>query len=110
MSVNTRNFYEELKEAVFKPVTYTIYNKIDDECYVSFLNKKNNTIYSIDDFVYFDFNLEKKEQFLIKMYNKEYLKNVISLKNALKNINEIKIYVDHDNGILRVIKLKDYII
>ena len=35
-----RDFYKELKENCFKKITYTIYNKMDDENYITYLEKK----------------------------------------------------------------------
>lgn len=101
-----RDFYEELKNNNFKPLTYTLYNKIDDDCYVQFLNKTYNEIYSIDDFEYYEFNMTDKERFLIKMYNSEYLSNVKKLKELFKDENKVKIIVDHNDGRLFLIKLK----
>lgn len=102
-----RDFYEELKDKNFKNITYTLFNKIDDECYVDFLNKKLNNIYSVDDFEYYDFDLSDKERFLIKMYNSEYLKNVKALQSKINNFIGVKVIIDHDFGRLIVVKLKD---
>lgn len=89
----SRDFYNELKEENFKKVTYTIYNKMDDENYISFLEKTFGEPFSVEDFKYYDFDLTDKERFLITMYNKEYLTNIKNLKNQLKIVG-VKVYVD----------------
>lgn len=88
-----RDFYSELNEDNFKKITYTIYNKMDDENYISYLEKKFGEPFSVEDFKYYDFSLTDKERFLIKMHNKEYLHNIKKLKNKLI-IEGVKVYVD----------------
>ena len=78
-----RNFYEELKEENFIKITYGIFNKMDDEQYISFLEKKFKEPFSVEDFKYYDFVLSDKEKFLIKMHNKEFLKNVKTLNELI---------------------------
>lgn len=88
-----RDFYSELNEENFKKVTYTIYNKMDDENYITLLEKTFGEPFSVEDFKYYDFELTEKEKFLIKMHNKEYLNNIKDLKNKLK-IMGVKVYTD----------------
>lgn len=88
-----RDFYSELNEEKFKKVTYTIYNKMDDENYITLLEKTFGEPFSVEDFKYYDFELTEKERFLIKMHNKEYLNNIKDLKNKLK-IMGVKVYTD----------------
>lgn len=90
-----RDFYSELNEENFKKVTYTIYNKMDDENYITLLEKTFGEPFSVEDFKYYDFKLTEKERFLIKMHNKEYLNNIKDLKNKLK-IMGVKVYVDYN--------------
>lgn len=102
-----RNFYEELNEDNFIKITYGIFNKMDDEQYINFLEKTFNEPFSVEDFKYYDFVLTDKEKFLIKMYNKEFLKNVKTLKENLKNKIGVKVYVDYSVGNVRVVKLNN---
>jgi hypothetical protein len=99
-----RNFYDELNEDNFKKITYTIYNKMDDENYITYLEKKFNEVFSVEDFKYYDFDLTDKEKFLLKMHNKDYLNNVKILKKEIST-DGIKVYVDFEEGIVRVVKL-----
>lgn len=99
-----RDFCSELKEENFKKITYTIYNQMDDENYIAYLEKRFNDIFSIEDFKYYDFELSDKEKFLLKMHNRDFLLNVKSLKRVITK-DGIKVYVDFENGIVRVVKL-----
>ena len=99
-----RDFCSELKEENFKKITYTIYNQMDDENYIAYLEKRFNDIFSIEDFKYYDFELNDKEKFLLKMHNRDFLLNVKSLKRIISK-DGIKVYVDFENGIVRVVKL-----
>ena len=99
-----RDFCSELKEENFKKITYTIYNQMDDENYIAYLEKRFNDIFSIEDFKYYDFELSDKEKFLLKMHNRDFLLNVKSLKRVISK-DGIKVYVDFENGIVRVVKL-----
>lgn len=105
-----RNFYEELKEENFIKITYGIFNKMDDEQYISFLEKKFKEPFSVEDFKYYDFNLTDKERFLIKMHNKEYLTNVKKLRECLSEKIGVKVYVDYNIGNVRVVKLNSVLI
>lgn len=99
-----RDFCSELREENFKKITYTIYNQMDDENYIAYLEKRFNDIFSIEDFKYYDFELSDKEKFLLKMHNRDFLLNVKSLKRVITK-DGIKVYVDFENGIVRVVKL-----
>lgn len=99
-----RDFCSELKEENFKKITYTIYNQMDDENYIAYLEKRFNDIFSIEDFKYYDFELSDKEKFLLKMHNRDFLLNIKSLKRVISK-DGIKVYVDFENGIVRIVKL-----
>ena len=100
-----RNFYDELKEEIFKPITYGIFNKMDDDGYINYLEKLHKEPFSIGDFKYYDFELTDKEKFLIKMHNREFLKNVKLLKQKLSEYKDIILYIDYEIGLIRVVKL-----
>lgn len=100
-----REFFDELKDVTWKPITYTLYNKLDEEGFIPFLNNKYKERFSIDDFECGVFDLTEKEKFLISMHNKEYLQNVSSLCKKLDSYDKVKIHIDYDKGIVQVIKL-----
>lgn len=100
-----RDFYSEINDDKFKPITYGLYNKIYDDSFVEYLNNQHKTVYSKDDFEYMTFDLTDKEKFLLKMRNKEYNLNIIILKQKLSKNDKIKVYVENDNGRIIVIRL-----
>ena len=102
-----RNFKEDLTLAEYKQVSYTIFNMIDDDMFVYEVNRYFNDKYSVDDFEYYDFELNDKEKFLLKMHNREFLKNVRVLREELREQKGVKVYVYHDDGIVRIVKLKN---
>ena len=80
-----RDLYEELRNAEFKPITFRLFNKIDDDMIPSYLNKKNNDVYGIDDFEYYKIPLSQKEQFLLSLHNKEMMNSIKKLKLEIEN-------------------------
>lgn len=100
-----RDFYNELDTMVFKDITFSLYNKIDDEYIPLQWGKMDNTTYSVDDFVYCDVELDKKEKFLITMHNKEMMTAINKLKTKINN-EKYYVNVDFDNGSLKIIKLR----
>lgn len=101
-----RNFFDELKGKSFKKITYTIFNRIDDDKIVTLIEKKLNTVLSIEDFEYYDFELSDKEKFLIKMRNKEIGNSINELKSKLNEYDGAKLLIDYNEGILRIVKVK----
>lgn len=101
-----RDFYSELKEEDFKKITYTIYNQMDDENYIAYLEKKFKDIFSVEDFKYYDFELSDKEKFLLKIHNRDFLLNIKNLKKLISK-DGLKVYIDFECGIVRVVKLNN---
>jgi hypothetical protein len=101
-----KNFFNEITELTFKPLRYSLYNQLEDEYFIEKLNKLDNTSYSIEDFCYAVFPLSEKERYLIRMWNKEYMENITDLKEILKGEPRCLIYVNHDGGLVMLIKLK----
>jgi len=100
-----RDFYNEIKTADFKPITYRLYNKIDDDKWVNFLSKKNNEIYGIDDFVYHKIDLNEKEAFLLSMHTKKFLSKIFELCEKVSDLDCI-VDIDYNKSEVNVIKLK----
>ena len=101
-----RDFIEELLNANFKKITYTIYNQLDDEGYIETLEKIMKEPLSIEDFEYYDYTLDEKEIFLLKMRNKKFSDKLKTIRNRFIGKNGVKLLVDYDNGLVRVVKLK----
>lgn len=104
MEIN-RNFYNEINTLLFKPLNYTLFNIIEEDYFIYILNKMDNANYSIDDFSYAMFELNEKEKFLLKMWNKKYLENIKQLEKDIEYEPHAKVYVNHEYGSVIIIKL-----
>ena len=98
------NLYQELEKAKFKPITFRLYNIIDDDMIPYSFGKKNKETYGIDDFEYFSFELSKNEKFLLSLHNKGIMANIMALKTKL-NDKDCVVYVNCEEGEISVIKL-----
>lgn len=101
-----RELYEEMKLDKFKPITFGLYNMIDDDNFVQYLNTQYKNFYTKDDFEYYMFNLTDKEKFLLSIRNKEFLADIKKLQTLLLNDDTIKLYVDYTKLQILVIRLK----
>jgi len=99
-----RDLYEELKNIEFKPITFGLYNRIDDDMIPSYLGKKNHEIYGIDDFVYYSIPLDKKEKFLLSIHNKDIINSIKTLKSKIEG-KDCLVDVDYKESRINVIKL-----
>lgn len=102
-----RDFIDELLNCTFKRLTYTIYNQLDDEQYIESLEKKLKEPLSIEDFEYYDFVLDEKESFLLKMRNKKMTDKLKTIKNRFFGKVGVKLIIGFDEGLIRVVKLKN---
>lgn len=102
-----RDLYNEIKEENFKNITYGLYNKIDDDSFVSYLRNKYKKCFSIDDFEYQEIILNDKEKLLGKMHIKKYDLNFVILKQKLSKKDTYCLYVDEEKGKVYVIRLKN---
>ena len=102
-----RDFFNDIEELTFKPLTYTLFNIIDEDYFVDRLNKLDDTIYSIDDFTYAMYPLTDKERLLIRMWNNDYTQSIKDLQQKLSSQPRVKVYVNRQDGLLSLIKLKN---
>lgn len=102
-----RDFFNELKDITWKPITYYMYNLLDDGGFIPYLQNTYKERFSIDDFEYGVFKMCEKEKFLVQMHNKEYLQNVHILGKKLESNNKVKVNIDYNKGEVQVIKLLD---
>lgn len=103
--IKRRDFYEELKHVDFRQVTYTIFNKLDEDQYVRVLEKQIGKLLAIDDFEYYDFELSKLEKILIVSKVKCMMEDIDKLRKEIVDRVGMKLYLDTANGGIRVIKL-----
>ena len=103
-----RDFFNEIEDSKFKNVSYGLYNKLDDDSFVKYLNTKYKQCFSIDDFEYQEMELSDKEKFLFKMRNREFGVAVLVLKQKLSKYDMYKVYSDNDKGKIYVVRLKNH--
>ncbi len=101
-----RDFYNEIEESNFKNLTYGLFNMIEDDGFVYFVNHYLNQRLTIDDFEVMYFDLTDKEKFLLKMRNKEFKQNFLILKQKLTKHETTRLYVEHDKGKAYIVRVK----
>lgn len=102
-----RDFYEDLKNIIWKPISYGRFNSLEEEGFIAYVENMTKKRYDIDDFEGCSFELSEKEKFLITMHNKEYLKNVKELMIKVEDLIGVKVCIEYTKGMVQVIKLKD---
>lgn len=103
------NLIDEIKNADFlSPISYKLFNKLDDDYVINRLNKKYDEIFDIEDFEVHVVNFTDKEKFLLKMHNKQFTNKIMEIVKEYKSIDEVNVFVDHEEGLLEIVKLKCY--
>ncbi len=100
-----RDFLKEIKEENFIPVTFTIFNFIDEEYFVRDLEILTGEKYSINDFKYYNLELTDKEKFLIRMHNKNFLSTIYKLQKKFLNEPKLRFFIKFDEGSVLIVKL-----
>lgn len=104
---------KELLECEWKPVSFGIYNYIDDNGVVVELNGLDRKSYDMDDFEFHRFNLTEKEKLQIQ-YNSQQLISILEgfkeyiEKELQPNIPRLRIYWVESTGALFAVKLKSF--
>lgn len=99
-----RNLYDVLCASEFSRVTYGMYNKLDDERFMDFVENKYNVIGDIENYHYVDLKLTEDEQKLAEMKNKALMDSLRDLIEKLSVFDFVKCYINIDIGLIRVIK------
>lgn len=102
-----RDFYAEMKANGFKPMKYSLYNKLDDSGYIIQLKNEYNEVFSIDDFECYQFKLTDEEKMFLRLNGKNMVRSVNELVDKLKWCDKVKIDIDKENGTICVAKIKD---
>lgn len=102
-----RDFYGEMKTNGFKPMKYSLYNKLDDSGYIIQLKNEYNEVFSIDDFECYQFKLTDEEKMFLRLNGKNMVRSVNELVDKLKWCDKVKIDIDKENGTIYVAKIKD---
>lgn len=104
---------KQIYEKQFKPITFTIYNFIDSDGFVTELHAVYKEDFSIDDFEYIkldisDFDKEsllQKDRFVLAKYNK--LKKHIE-RELQEGYPKMKLFLMNDKTTLVIVKVKGY--
>ena len=102
--MSSSDLYELSEKAEYKPITFGLFNRIDDDMIPHLWGKQNNTVYGIDDFIYAELELTSKESFLLKMHNKDFLRRVSNLKKKFEG-EMVIVDVDFNEGKINIIRL-----
>lgn len=101
-----RDFYKEINDEQFKPITFGIYNKIDDDRFPLYLKNQYKNVYSIEDFEYQKFILDDKEKKMLQNNVPIMQLNVTILKQKLSKNDFMRCYVDKEKNEIFVVRLK----
>lgn len=102
-----RDFYKEIEDEKFKPMTFGIFNKIDEEDnFPLYLRNQYNKVFSIDDFEYMKFILNEKEKKSLKKKDHLMQLNITILKQKLSKDDKIRFYVDKEKCEIYVVRVK----
>jgi predicted RNase H-like nuclease len=104
---DVRDFYKEMDGCEFKPLTFGIFNKIDeDDNFPLYLRNQYNEVFSIDDFEYMKFVLDDKEKKSLKKNDPLMQLNITVLKQKLSKDDKIRFYVDKERCEIYVVRVK----
>lgn len=99
----------------FKPSNFTVYNMIEDKGFITELMAMFNRDFSVEDFEYMIFKLEKKEKNGIYYRMSSVLNRFKDLKKLVEvglsddpNKPKCRLYIDKDNTIVMLVKLKEF--
>lgn len=98
---------DEINDLSFRTVTYTIFNKIEEDFFVHECENADKEKYSVDDFEYALMHLSDKDSFLMKMRNKDMLDRINCFKRVFADNQYVKIYSLFEKGEILIVKLKN---
>lgn len=101
-----RDFYNEINDKEFKPISFGIYNKIDDDSFPLYIRNQYNIVCSIDDFEYQKFILDDNEKKSLKKRDSLMELNITILKQKLSKNDRIRVYIDKEKSEIYVVRLK----
>lgn len=107
------NLLKQLYDKPYNPITFSIYNYIDNDGFITELFAYNKTHYDIDDFEYIKFDIDENFKNGVKYSKKDSLRIIFELKNYVEHVlqqNTIKlrIYPIKESGSLIAVKLKEF--
>lgn len=106
---------EQMMNKSFKPSNFTVFNKIDDDGYVTQLENAFDDKYSIGDFEYMILDLTLQEKNGVKYYMSWMMNRVRGLKKLIeftlqddKMNPKSKVYLDEENYFILIVKMKEF--
>ena len=109
------NLIEQIKEKGFRPAIFIVYNIMDEDGFILELEGMFKKKFSIDDFEYMVFDLSISEKNAIIYYISKASKKFTDLKKFIEvdiqpDVNKLrsKIYIKNEEGIVFLVKLKDF--
>ena len=101
-----RDFYKEIDDGKFKPLSFGIFNQIDDDSFPLYLRNQYNIYCSIDDFEYQNFELSDIEKKMLKNNESIMNLNLTILKQKLSKHDKIRYYIGEKKNSIYVVRLK----
>ena len=107
------NFMEQLRNGDFRPASFSVFNFIDNDGFLTELYAIDKVNYDIDDFEYLNFSLTDDIKNGIKHGKKTIMKDITDFKKKVDdmlpdNEKKIKVYPIKYSGSLIAVKLKSF--
>lgn len=111
--VDFDDLIEQLKNGDFLPASFSIFNFIENDGFLTELYAVEKVKYDIDDFEYIKFKVSDDVKNGIKYSKKDLMNSVKSFKNHIEkdlqgDVKKLKIYPIKVSGSLIAVKLKDF--
>lgn len=111
--VDFDDLLKQLKSSEFRPASFSIFNFIENDGFLTELYATEKIKYDIDDFEYLKFTVSDEIKNGIKYSKKDVLKEVQSFKEYIekdlqKDVKKAKVYPIKVSGSLIIVKLKNF--
>lgn len=104
---------EQLKNGEFRPASFSIFNFIENDGFLTELYAIEKTKYDIDDFEYIKFKISDDVKNGIKYSKKDSMNSISSFKDYVEkelqgDVKKLKVYPIKVSGSLIAVKLKNF--
>lgn len=109
------NLLQQLYYKEYRSISFSIFNFIEEDGFITELYAVTKTQYDIDDFEFIKFDITDDLRSGIKYSKKDYIHFAYDFKNYVENelqkdVVKLKIYPIKQSGSLIAVKLKDFTI
>lgn len=108
--LTVKDYLEQLKKLVFKPITNFLFNEIEEEGFVDDLIEIYEHDYNKFDFEYSELQLDINDKIGLKSFEDEVVNKFnqfdILLKDSQSGYPKIVDFIDYNKGIVYIIKAK----